>query len=255
MHRRPSHELIVSSCSGRPVSPFFETIPSKAENPEYYAKIRLPLSLKIIERKLNKSGYPNLSALESDFKRMVSNIKETHARQSEVFGDSERVRKAVSNLMVKCNPAYKTVKNYQAVPTPLPASPRPDDSDADFDEEDAPGEIQAGAKATGGKGKAQEKQKNEVPKVEDAQEPATGDDEEEDDEDDDADDDDEPAPAGGKRQRPGRQIKSGTPQQSRSVSMSGRGLDSYEGVPYAGLTFQQAQEKVLDDILRKKDAE
>lgn len=236
------------------MSPFFETIPSKTENPEYYAKIRLPLSLKIIERKLNKSGYPNLSALESDFKRMVSNIKETHARQSEVFGDSERVRKAVSNLMVKCNPAYKTVKNYQAVPTPLPPSPGADDHDADLDEEDAPGEVEGGAKPTGGKSKAQEKQHDEDPKGEDTEEPATGDDEEDEDEDD-GDDEDEPAPAGGKRPRPDRQIKSGTPQQSRSVSMSGRGLDSYEGIPYAGLTFQQAQEKVLDDILRKKDAE
>ncbi|RYP69819.1 hypothetical protein DL769_005171 [Monosporascus sp. CRB-8-3] len=273
--------------NGRPVSPFFETLPSRSEDPEYYKKIRLPLSLQIIERKLKNAAYPNLSTLESDFKRLVSNAKETNGRQSEVFSDAERVRKAVSNLMVKHNPAYKA-GNYQAVATPLPPSPGPDA----VEEEDAEGEEDVGGEPSSEttakaekereeqeeqdekeeKDELEEKEEKDLREEEDAEgeddqeaeaeeeeQEEEGEEEEEDEEEEEADDDNdedpEPRPVVRRRRRgPGRPPKnSASSQKSAGSGHSGKADTHYENTGYKGLTFQQAQEKIVEDVLRKKD--
>ncbi|KAK8016331.1 Bromodomain-containing protein [Apiospora rasikravindrae] len=245
--------------NGRKVAPFFEKLPSKADDLDYYKKIRLPLSLQLIERKLNKHEYPTLSSLEGDFKRLVSNAKETNSRQSEVFSDSERVRKAVSNLMVKHNPAYKS-GNYQAVATPLPPSPGPNDAEDDEedeeDEDDAPGEDEVDDTPTKANGKAVTNTEDDEDAEGEEEEEGEGDedDNEEDEEDEDGDDEPEPTPISGKRRRGGRPSRNAaTPHASRSASSQAKGVDSYDGVSFEGLTFQQAQEKIVGDTLRKKD--
>lgn len=70
--------------------------------------------------KLRRKEYPNLSAIESDVKRMVNNAKSYNDRNSAIFADAERIRKMLSNYMVKNNPAYKD-PNYIAYPTSIPA--------------------------------------------------------------------------------------------------------------------------------------
>ncbi|KAK7914650.1 bromodomain containing protein [Apiospora marii] len=239
--------------NGRKVAPFFEKLPSRADDPEYYKKIRLPLSLQLIERKLNKHEYPTLSSLEGDFKRLVSNAKETNSRQSEVFSDSERVRKAVSNLMVKYNPAYKS-GNYQAVATPLPPSPGPEDAEDEEDEDDAPGEDEDDDEVDATPTKANGKAAAETEEDEDAEGDEEEDDNEEDEEDEEGDNEPEPLLTSGKRRRGGRPTRNAaTPQASRSASTQGKGIDTYDGISFEGLTFQQAQEKIVGDAIRKKD--
>ncbi|KAH8682427.1 Bromodomain-containing protein [Xylariales sp. PMI_506] len=216
--------------NGRPVAPLFETLPSRAGNPEYYKQVRLPLSLELMERKLKNHQYPTLSALESDFKRLVQNAKETNSRNSEAFNDAERIRKAVSNLMVKQNPAYKA-GNYTAVPTPLPPSPGADDAPGEEDESIV---AQTGANDDEDEDEAEEAE----------------DDEEEDDEDEDEDEEPEPQTVTRKRRvgRPPKSAATPTPKASRSSSTQ---VDNFVG--FKGLTFQQAQEKIVNDILQKKD--
>lgn len=63
--------------------------------------------------------YPNLSALESDAKRMVLNAKHFNPKGTPLYEDAERVRKTASNFMTKHNPAYRN-PNYVAVATPVP---------------------------------------------------------------------------------------------------------------------------------------
>jgi hypothetical protein len=179
--------------------------------------------------------------LEGDFKRLVSNAKETNPRQSEAFGDAERIRKAVSNLMTKHNPAYKT-GNYQAVATPLPPSPGPDG--ADEDEDDAPGEEEDGNMAAASKanGNADE---------DEAEEDDDDDEEEEDEEDDDdADADDEPEIKSVPRKRRGGRPSRGAAARDESRSES---VQSHSDVSYKGLNFQKAQEKLVADLLQKDD--
>ncbi|KAK7750088.1 hypothetical protein SLS62_007956 [Diatrype stigma] len=266
--------------NGRLVSPFFETLPSRSKDPEYYKKIRLPLSLQIIERKLRDGTYPNLSVLESDFKRLVSNAKETNTRQSEAFSDAERVRKAVSNLMVKQNPAYKS-GNYQAVATPLPPSPGPDggeDEDED-EEEDAEGEEDVELNATsdtGANAEADEddaegeeedgEEEGEEEGEEDGDGEEQGENEEDEDEGEEADDgdDDDPKPRriirrGRGRRRgpaPGRSARgsvASTQKSTRKATPSAKIRTQSEETGYKGLTFQQAQEKIVEDTIKMSD--
>ncbi|KAI9744397.1 MAG: hypothetical protein M1818_001926 [Claussenomyces sp. TS43310] len=79
----------------------------------------MPIAFDTIESKLRRGEFENLTTLESYIKRMVSNAKEYNEQGSEIHSDAERIRKATSNFMVKHNPAYKN-PGYVAFPTPLP---------------------------------------------------------------------------------------------------------------------------------------
>ncbi|KAI1743399.1 Bromodomain-containing protein [Xylaria scruposa] len=239
--------------NGRSVSPYFETLPSRSENPQYYKKIRLPLSLEVIERKLKERRYSTLSSLESDFKRLVSNAKETNDRNSTIFSDAERVRKAVSNLMVKHNPAYKA-GNYQAVPTPLPPTPEPDDSEEADGQADEDTNLQAtkeddAESASEGDGDDAE--------AENEQEEDDEDDEERDEDEEEEDNDNNSQ----RRRRRGSSWRKTDPEPSRdsatpiqrSTTRGGKADHHYEGVPFNGLSFQQAQEKIVEELIRKKE--
>lgn len=94
-------------------------LPDKKEYPDYFEAIALPLSINMIDSKLKRGEYSNMTALESDLKRMVQNAKDYNSSKSEVFEDAERIRKALSNFMTKHNPAYQDPE-YKAAPTPIP---------------------------------------------------------------------------------------------------------------------------------------
>ncbi|KAL8932404.1 MAG: hypothetical protein Q9216_006853 [Gyalolechia sp. 2 TL-2023] len=91
----------------------------KASNERYYREIGLPMSLDIIETKLNNHEYPTVTAVESDLRRMILNAKSFNEKSSQLFSDAEKIRKAVSNFMVENNPAYQT-EDYKPFPTPVP---------------------------------------------------------------------------------------------------------------------------------------
>ncbi|KAJ1327520.1 chromatin structure-remodeling complex subunit RSC4 [Microdochium nivale] len=228
--------------NGRAVAPFFEVLPPISTNPDYYRKIRLPLSLEIIEQKLLNGQYLTLSALESDFKRLVSNAKETNQRQTEIFGDAERVRKAVSNLMVKYNPAYK-LGNYQATATPLPS----DGTDGAHGERDhmvstpVPNRVRI-------KARTQQQPKFVEPEPDD--EDAEGEDDEE---------EDAGVSAGSRsvrRKSSSRTLKITTTSTQKQVTRNPTAVKNdnlYEDIDYKGLSFQQAQEKIVEEMIRHKD--
>lgn len=100
----------------------------------------MPIALDTIEEKLERREFPNLTALESYFKRMVQNAKDYNEPSSEIAADAERLRKALSNYMSKTNPAYKT-PGYVAIPTPIPAELlKADDENTGESDEDAEGD-------------------------------------------------------------------------------------------------------------------
>lgn len=175
---------------------------------------------------------------------MIANAKEYYTRGSQIFDDAERVRKALSNYMTKTNPAYSN-RSYQAVPTPLP----PENADDDDDEEgDAEGEEEEGDEDADGED------------AEDAED-AEGEDEDEDaDGEDEPEEDEQPKSRrkaiilkrrGSSRTRRGSNNdnpRARSPQPSRPDH-------EYENVPYKGLTFQQAQEKIVEELLRHQEPE
>ncbi|KAI8250480.1 Chromatin structure-remodeling complex subunit rsc4 [Colletotrichum sp. SAR11_239] len=250
--------------NGRLVAGYFEKLPSKESTPEYYKKTRMPISLSMIERKLKKGDFSTLTELESYFKRMVTNAKEFYPRNTQIFDDAERVRKALSNYMTKTNPAYNG-GNYSAVPTPLPASGVVDEVEEEDEDDATP--AKTGRRKSQGNAKPAEKQPEVDEGDEDEDEDAEEDEDEEDeDEDDDAEgeeDDDEEASQSSKRaaiiirrRGPGRPPKGVTPRKSKGrTSTPSRPDCEYEDVPYKGLTFQAAQEKIVEEMLRKREDE
>ncbi|CAL8575273.1 hypothetical protein XPA_001208 [Xanthoria parietina] len=106
------------------ITTHFESLPDKADFPQYYQQIGLPMALGIIEAKLKNHEYPTITTVESDLRRMISNAKSFNEKNSQVFSDAEKIRKAVSNFMVENNPAYKT-KDYKPFPTPVPEDWQP----------------------------------------------------------------------------------------------------------------------------------
>lgn len=150
----------------------------------------MPIALDDVEKKLKRGEFPTLTTLESYLKRMVQNAKEYNQKGSQVYEDAERVRKAVSNFMVKTNPAYQS-GTYTAFPTPYPES-----------KEGSAGAVDA---------------EEEVEKV--------------------------------VSKKKGKAAKNDRRRSSITPAIS----DSYTSVGYAGLTFQQAQEKIMEDLLKEKE--
>jgi len=230
------------NCSGRRVATYFEKLLPRQGNEEYYKKTRMPISLETIEEKLNNGEFKTLAELESYFKRMICNAKEFYPRSSSIFDDAERVRKALSNYMTKTNPAYGT-RGYQAQPTPLPPEDG-EEADEDADGEEAE-EGDDGAEDEDAEGEEEE------------EEEAAEDDEEQEEE--------ETTGRGSrrrsivlKRRESGRHSRNSLSQAKdspRASISSNRPDHQYENVPYKGLTFQQAQEKVVEELLRWQEPE
>jgi hypothetical protein len=82
------------------------------------------------QTKLDDLQYVDMSSLESDLKRMVQNAKDFNVTGSKIFEDAERLRKAVTNFMVKHNPAYKD-RGYHPQPTAIPSENEDESIDAE----------------------------------------------------------------------------------------------------------------------------
>ena len=212
----------------------------------------MPISLGKIEQKLNRGYFETLAQLESYLKRMIQNAKEFYPRSSSTFEDAERIRKAVSNYMTKTNPAYSS-KTYQAVPTPLP----PDGVEYNSDEDETYGKINGASK--------DESEESEPSSL------AEGEDDDGEGKEEEADNDEEPEeePERGRRKivlkrrastRAMRNASSEAAQESPRPSRAESRAESradhvFEKTPYKGLNFQQAQEKVIEEMLRHKEPE
>ncbi|KAL7811234.1 Bromodomain-containing protein [Trichoderma aethiopicum] len=232
--------------SGRLVATYFEHLVPRESNPDYYKKTRLPISLETIEQKLLDGEFKTLAELESYFKRMIANAKEYYSRGSQIFEDAERVRKALSNYMTKTNPAYSN-RSYQAVPTPLPPENEEEgEQDAEAEEEEAEEEEQEEANDAEGDEDAEGEDAEGEEDAPGEEEDAEGEEEPEEDQ--------EP-----KSRRKAIILKrSRTRRSSNHESQQARSPPAkpdhqYENVPYKGLTFQQAQEKIVEELLRHKE--
>lgn len=79
---------------------------------------------------MKRHEYPQLTSVESDLRRMVSNAKFYNLKGSQLFSNAERIRKVVAAVMPKLNPAYKD-PNYVPFSTPLPDG---EDEEPSFEE-------------------------------------------------------------------------------------------------------------------------
>lgn len=182
----------------------------------------MPIALDTIEEKLKLHEFENLEQLESYFKRMISNAKDYNQRGSEIYDDSERLRKALSNVMVKINPAYQR-PGYSAYPTPLAS--------------DAKSGPKSASKPT--PKPAQKVTLKVAPSVPIVDEDAEGE----------PDDEQPDTPVKRGRGRPPRDLPTPSGKSATPVSSDSR----YSGMKFNALGFQQAQEKILEDLINLKD--
>ena len=187
----------------------FYELPDKKKFPDYYQKIGLPISINIVEDKIKNGQYTDLTGIESDMRRLISNAKSYNNRTSSLFSDAEKIRKMLSNYMIKNNPAYKT-GNYIPAATPVPNDWKPPGTkQEDAGEEDAEGET----------------------------------------------DDEEPVPV---QKEPLSAARSSAPSTSdKRATSSTPAIPDFadEKVGFEGLDFQEAQEKIVQELINSKNAE
>lgn len=236
----------------------------------------MPISISKIELKLHQRAFRDLSELEGYFKRMVTNAKEYHPRGSQEYEDAERIRKALSNYMVKTNPAYKNSTTYTATATPIGQEPQPwtgDDQNYDMSgmmdyssyQPDAdtsqpqPMEVdEPAAPATEGEQQAEAEADSEPEAEQEAPTPGRS-----------LRNRSAPTPVVAKKSRRSGRRSTGAAQdeeapEEASSPAADEADEDAEGEPeenadgakkgdgYAGLTFQEAQEKIVEETMKKQ---
>lgn len=110
--------------NGRSITELFWELPDEKLLPDYYTTIRLPISIALIEAKLARNGYVDITAFEADLRRMIANAKLYNDESSLVYSDAERLRKVLVPWAKDNNPAYKD-PNFQCPAAPLPEEKAP----------------------------------------------------------------------------------------------------------------------------------
>ncbi|KAJ3145540.1 hypothetical protein HDU89_007037 [Geranomyces variabilis] len=100
---------------GRHYAALFETLPHKAEYPDYYALIKKPIALEHIQQKADKGQYESLGDLIADFELLIENAKAYNRRGSTVYKDALAMHTAFS----------AEIARQQNIPPPVPHTPRP----------------------------------------------------------------------------------------------------------------------------------
>ncbi len=122
-----------------------------------------------------------MTTLEGDFRRMICNAKSFNEKKSQVFSDSEKIRKILSQTIKELNPAYRA-PDYQAYTTPVPddwkeklEQKAAEDLDAEGDDDpDAVADTKTPVKRTrlimhvGSSSAANERRDSSTPAVQDA---------------------------------------------------------------------------------------
>lgn len=85
------------------------------------------------QTRLEQHGYPTVSSLEGDLKRMLLNWKETHKKSSQPWKDADDVEMFMTNYFKSrgINPQRDADSRHVAPPTPLPGSNSKDGDDND----------------------------------------------------------------------------------------------------------------------------
>lgn len=125
----------------RLIATFFLFLPDRKKTPNYYQKVGLPVALDTVEAKLNNNEYTNMTSLEGDLRRMISNAKAYNEKRSQAFSDSEKIRKQLQVFMQENNPAYND-PSYVPYTTPIPQGWQvKQEKPEDTHEQDAEGET------------------------------------------------------------------------------------------------------------------
>lgn len=169
-----------------------------------------------------------MSLMESDLRRMIGNAKSFNQKSSPVFSDAEKMRKTVAAFMTTNNPAYKT-GNYVPGPTPIPEGWQ-----ARLEEEEGAAAAGVDVDAEG------ETDHEETPQQTKSVTPPPS---------------PPPAPARKQRSTAARSTSVNTSKDPRASTTPAVQDAEGAGESFDGDTFQQAQEKIITEMINLKNDE
>ncbi|KAJ3019406.1 hypothetical protein HKX48_002105 [Thoreauomyces humboldtii] len=146
-HDAPHHHVMLAILtalrdmrekSGRQICELFEDLVSKTDYPEYYAVIKRPVSLRMIEDKVARKQYATLDAFMGDLTTMVENAKHFNRKGSQVYKDATAMattfhaelskhlsRPGPPSTSAAATPTHVPAQILTPAPTHTPARPQP----------------------------------------------------------------------------------------------------------------------------------
>ncbi|RPB14325.1 Bromodomain-containing protein [Morchella conica CCBAS932] len=100
----------------RHIRQHFEKLPNQADYPDYYQKIKNPISLHEIQTKLNNNHYATLQDVEADLLLMCQNAATYNKPKSQVHSDSIRVKNVIDAYMVEVSKSKEAKKEAENTP-------------------------------------------------------------------------------------------------------------------------------------------
>lgn len=75
-------------------------LPNKRFHPEYYTIIKKPLSMSMIQKKLKKNEYANVTEMSTDLYLMIDNAKKANLPSSKIYKDAVKMQKILNQKLV-----------------------------------------------------------------------------------------------------------------------------------------------------------
>jgi protein polybromo-1 len=75
-------------------------LPNRRFHPEYYATVKKPMAMSIIQKKLKKGDYTNVTDLSTDLYLMIDNAKKANAPTSRVYKDAVKMHKILGQKLI-----------------------------------------------------------------------------------------------------------------------------------------------------------
>ncbi|XP_070490389.1 protein polybromo-1 isoform X5 [Chironomus tepperi] len=88
------------SLGGSPLGESLWKLPNKRFHPEYYTIIKKPLSMSMVQKKLKKNEYANVTELSTDLYLMIDNAKKANLPSSKIYKDAVKMQKILNQKLV-----------------------------------------------------------------------------------------------------------------------------------------------------------
>jgi ATP-dependent helicase STH1/SNF2 len=86
---------------GRVICALFLDLPDRSEYPDYYQKIKKPISINMIQEKVDNDEYMNLESFSKDLNQMFSNAFKYNMKGSWVYEDAQTMKREFANLLAR----------------------------------------------------------------------------------------------------------------------------------------------------------
>lgn len=91
---------IDGSLGGTPLGDSLWKLPNRRFHPEYYTLIKKPISMAVIQKKLKKNEYANVTELSTDLYQMIDNAKKANLSSTKTHKDAIKMQKILNQKLL-----------------------------------------------------------------------------------------------------------------------------------------------------------